>query len=126
MNPAPAHLESKLRFLDFTVGQIAALFVGVLVGIVWAKFLCPFDGMWAAMSGVYIAALPCMPVFFASQTDFDLWLLVRGALHWRRLEGRFVPGSGQTCSGYVTGERDADAGDALVRELDLRALWEQP
>ena len=47
-NPAPAHLEAKLRFWEFTVGQIAAVFAGVLIGVVWAKFLCPFDGMWAA------------------------------------------------------------------------------
>lgn len=124
MNPAPAHLESKLRFLDLTVGQIAALFFGVLLGMVWAKFLCPFGGMLAAMSGVYVAALPSLPVIFASQTDFDLWLIVRGAVRWRRQEGRFVPGPGDTGAGYRTEDLDASRDDSHVLDLNLQALWE--
>ena len=46
------------------------------------------------MSGAYIAALPVIPVFVASQTEFDLGGLVAGALRWRRLEGRYLPGAG--------------------------------
>ena len=42
MRSAPAHLESKLRFWDFSVGQIAAAFAGIMLGVVWAKFLSPF------------------------------------------------------------------------------------
>ena len=39
MNPAPAHLESKLRFFwDLSVVQIAAAFVGIMLGFTWAKF----------------------------------------------------------------------------------------
>jgi hypothetical protein len=126
MNPAPAHLEAKLRpILDFTVGQIAALFCGALIGVVWAKFLCPVHGIAAAVSGVYIAALPSMPVFFASQTDFDLWLIVRGALGWRRIEGRYIPGPGETCAGYRTENPETASGDAGVIDLNLQALWEE-
>ena len=82
MHTAPAHLESKLRFWDFTVGQIAAAFVGIMLGFVWARFVSPLHGMLGAMSGAYIAALPVIPVFVASQTEFDLAGLVdqRGAL----------------------------------------------
>jgi hypothetical protein len=125
VNPAPAHLESKLRFFDLSVGQIAVVFVGVLVGMVWAKFLCPLDGMWGAISGVYIAALPSLPVFLASQTDFDLWLLVRGALAWRRREGRFVPGPGQSAAGYRTRQPQDTSSDGLAMDLNLQALWEE-
>ena len=57
MNPAPAHLESKLRFFwDLSVVQIAASFVGIMLGFTWAKF-GPFHGMTAALTGTYIAAL---------------------------------------------------------------------
>jgi len=124
---APAHLESKLRFFwDLSVGQLAAAFAGIMLGFAWAKFVSPVHGMWAAMSGAYIAALPVLPVFVASQTDFDLTSLVVGAVRWRRLEGRFVPGAGQTLSGYAllaeTAGRELDENGF---GLDLEALWEK-
>jgi hypothetical protein len=128
VNAAPAHLESKLRFWDFTIGQIAAAFVGIMIGVVWAKFLCPLPGIWAALSGTYIAALPVVPVFVASQTEFDLWGLVSSALRWRRLDGRYVPGAGTASEGYLLttegphGDPTAGAGGP---DLDLHALWEE-
>ena len=129
MHIAPAHLESKLRFFwDLSVGQLAAAFAGIMLGFAWAKFVSPVHGMWAAMSGAYIAALPVIPVFVASQTDFDLTSLMVGAVRWRRLEGRFVPGAGQTLSGYAllvaTAGRELDQLDGIG--LDLEALWEEP
>ena len=127
MHTAPAHLESKLRFWDFTVGQIAAAFAGIMLGFVWARFVSPLHGMLGAMSGAYIAALPVIPVFVASQTEFDLAGLVTSALRWRRLEGRYVPGAGQSATGYVLSVERAEidpAGGGL--ELDLQALWDQP
>ena len=129
MHTAPAHLESKLRFWDLSVGQIAAAFLGIMLGVVWAKFVSPFHGMWGAMSGAYIAALPVIPVFVASQTEFDLTGLVTGAVRWRRLEGRYLPGAGEDASGYrlVVEHAAIDlAGGAGALDLDLHALWEEP
>lgn len=125
MNPAPAHLEAKLRFWEFTVGQLAAAFAGILLGVVWAKFLCPFDGMWAALSGTYLAALPVVPVFVASQTEFDLWGLLAAIARWRRLDGRYEPGPGSAITGYLVSARPADA-EASAADLpgDIEALWE--
>jgi hypothetical protein len=127
LRAAPAHLESKLRFWDFSVAQIAVAFVGIMLGVAWAKFVSPLHGMWAAMSGAYIAALPVIPVFVASQTEFDLCGLVIGALRWRRLEGRYLPGAGDAASGYVlqTEHDDRDPADgAEDAELQLQLLWE--
>ena len=92
----------------------------------WAKFLCPFDGMWAALSGTYIAALPVVPVFVASQTEFDLWGLICGALRWRRLDGRYVPGAGSAPPGYLLTRDGPDldaAGDPATLDFDVEALW---
>lgn len=127
MNPAPAHLESKLRFFwDLSVIQIAVAFVGIMLGFVWAKYLSPFSGMGAALSGAYVAALLVLPVFVASQTDFDLPGLAMGALRWRRREGRYVPGAGGQASGYLllagTDNLNAHGG---VGGLDLDYLWEE-
>ena len=110
MRAAPAHLESKLRFWDLSVGQIAAAFAGIMLGVAWAKFLSPLHGMWGAMSGAYIAALPVVPVFVASQTELDLGGLLVGAIRWRRLEGRYLPGAGETAQGYLLSDEHADSG----------------
>lgn len=129
MRAAPAHLESKLRFWDLSVGQIAAAFAGIMLGVAWAKFLSPLHGMWGAMSGAYIAALPVVPVFVASQTELDLGGLVVGAIRWRRLEGRYLPGAGETAQGYLLRDEHADSGpggEAEVLERELQALWDDP
>ncbi len=129
MRAAPAHLESKLRFWDLSVGQIAAAFAGIMLGVAWATFLSPLDGMWGAMSGAYIAALPVVPVFVASQTELDLGGLLVGAIRWRRLEGRYLPGAGETAQGYLLLDEHADSGpggEAEVLERELHALWDDP
>ena len=129
MRAAPAHLESKLRFWDLSVGQIAAAFAGIMLGVAWAKFLSPLHGMWGAMSGAYIAALPVVPVFVASQTELDLGGLLVGAIRWRRLEGRYLPGAGETAQGYLLSDKHADGGpgeEAEVLERELHALWDDP
>jgi hypothetical protein len=123
---APAHLESKLRFWDLSVGQIAAAFAGIMLGVAWAKFLSPLPGMWGAMSGAYIAALPVIPVFVASQTELDLGGLVVGAVRWRRLDGRYLPGAGETAHGYLL--IDERGGPGLRDDAEqpwLAGLWDQ-
>ena len=97
-----------------------------MLGVAWAKYVSPLHGVWAAMSGAYIAALPVIPVFVASQTEFDLCGLMTGMARWRRLEGRYLPGAGETASGYLLTER-ADRDQAQGREeveLELQSLWE--
>src|SRR2546421_2515607 len=98
MNPAPAHLEAKLRFgWDFTVGQIAAMVGGILIGFAWANWLSPFHGIAAAVTGVYVGGLPVAAGVVASQTEFDLSARVMSGLRWRRGRRAFV-GGGRTGS----------------------------
>lgn len=128
MNPAPAHLEAKLRFgWDFTVGQIAAMVVGVLIGFAWANWLSPIHGIGAAVTGVYVGGLPVAAGFVASQTEFDLGAVVLCALRWRRAEGRFVAGPG-ACAGYVVAsEHEERGGDGEpLAVLDSELLWGAP
>ena len=125
MNPAPAHLEAKLRFgWDFTVGQIAAMIAGILVGFAWASWLSPIHGIGAAVTGVYVGGLPVAAGFVASQTEFDLWAVVRSAVRWRRTEGRFLPGAG-ALAGYVVvvDEDQRERGEDQIGGLDADALW---
>jgi hypothetical protein len=125
VNPAPAHLEAKLRFgWDFTVGQIAAMIGGILVGFAWANWLSPIHGIGAAVTGVYVGGLPVVAGFVASQTEFDLWAVVLAAVRWRRGQGRFLPGCG-VLTGYVVlvddDRREGMGGQLGV--LDTEELW---
>ena len=125
MNPAPAHLEAKLRFgWDFTVGQIAAMVGGILVGFAWANWLSPIHGIGAAVTGVYVGGLPVAAGFIASQTEFDLGAVVVSAVRWRRAVGRFVAGAGM-CTGYIVVMRGRGrAGDEEpLAVLDPELLW---
>ncbi len=116
MNPAPAHLEAKLRFgWDFTVGQIAAIVCGLLLGFAWANWLSPLHGIAAAVTGVYIGGLPVAAAFVASQTEFDLWALASSALRWRRAQGRFVAGPGSLAGYVVRGRRGTRVGRGRAR-----------
>lgn len=127
MNPAPAHLEAKLRFgWDFTVAQIAAMVVGILIGFAWANWLSPIHGIGAAVTGVYVGGLPVAAGFVASQTEFDLGAVVLSALRWRRAEGRFVAGPGP-CTGYVVAsEHEGPGGDGEPLAVLDSELWGAP
>ncbi|MFZ0381152.1 MAG: hypothetical protein WCD11_01250 [Solirubrobacteraceae bacterium] len=126
MNPAPAHLEAKLRFgWDFTVGQIAAMIAGILIGFAWANWISPIRGIGAAVTGVYVGGLPVAAGFIASQTEFDLWTVLCSAVRWRRVGGRFVPGASEG-TGYLVlvGQRVDEEGDCGM--LDIYRLWDAP
>ena len=127
VNPAPAHLEAKLRFgWDFTVGQIAAMVGGILIGFAWANWLSPIHGIGAAVTGVYVGGLPVAAGFIASQTEFDLGAVVVSAVRWRRADGRFVAGAG-AAPGTVVAEHDRGAGEAEpLAVLDPELLWGSP
>ena len=125
MNPAPAHLEAKLRFgWDFTVGQIAAMIAGILIGFAWANWISPIRGIGAAVTGVYVGGLPVAVGFIASQTEFDLWAVLYSAVRWRRVGGRFVAGPGEV-AGYLLLVEDEQprVGEWEHAVLDTDLLW---
>ena len=125
MNPAPGHLEAKLRFgWDFTVGQIAAMIAGILIGFAWANWISPIRGIGAAVTGVYVGGLPVAAGFIASQTEFDLWAVLCSAMRWRRVGGRFVPGACGV-AGYLVLVEDEQLGvrDRELAVLDTDLLW---
>jgi hypothetical protein len=118
------HLDSKLKIADLTLGQWAGIALGVALAIVWGLYVSPLGTYLTFVSAVYIGALPAGASMLASLSEFDLLLLVRSMLAWRRNEGRFVPGAGSTLQGYVVEQEERDADDADTPELDLAALWE--
>jgi hypothetical protein len=129
VNVAYKHLDTKLRIAELTVGQWGGVLLGVGIAALWGLLLSPFGDYLTLISAVYLGALPAGAALLAGYTEFDLWLLVRSAVRWRRLEGRFAPGSGGGSRGYVLREGDDDERGAAQarprpRELDLQSLWE--
>src|SRR4051794_41657713 len=104
MNVAYKHLDAKLRVAQLTVGQWLGAFAGVAVAVVWGCYVSPFGLYVTLVSSIYLGALPAGGTFLASVTEFDVWLLARSGVRWRRREGRFVPGSGSSARGYVLRE----------------------
>jgi hypothetical protein len=124
MNVAFKHLEAKLRFGELSVGQWAGVAAGVLFGLLFAQYLSPVGGLWGAIIGVYLGAIPASAAFFASLSEFDLWGLLAAAVRWRRESGRYLPGGGVTARGYVLVDNPAHPNDADGKRVELDELWE--
>ena len=128
MNVAYKHLDSKLRIAELTLGQWAGVVVGLLIAVVFAFQLHPFGTSLTLITAVYLGGLPVCAAFMASLSDFDLWLLVRSCVRWRRADGRYRPGAGAVTHGYRLSESMNEllrAERARSAQLDLRALWDE-
>ena len=130
MNVAYKHLDTKLRIADMTIGQWMGVGLGLAVAIGWGFYLQPPLGpTLTAVTAVYLGALPAGAALLASMSEFDLLLMVRSAIRWRRHEGRFIPGPGNPVSGYVLRDPEPEetAGKTRERapELDPASLWEE-
>jgi hypothetical protein len=126
VNTTYQHLDSKLKVAELTIGQWIAAISGVLLALVYGFELHPFGTTLNLFTTVYVGGIPVAAVFAASMTDFDLWLLLRSAVRWRRADGRYLAGPGAPTAGYrltepVEAARAAE-GEPL-RELDLETLW---
>jgi hypothetical protein len=128
MNSAYKHLDSKLRIAELTIGQWVGVLVGLGLAIGWGVYVSPFGPTITLTSSVYLAALPAGAVLVGSFTELDPARLIRSAIAWRRLEGRFTPGPGRSASGYVViGDSQREASrrqQDSASELELAALWE--
>jgi hypothetical protein len=128
MNSAYKHLEAKLRIGELTIGQWAGLFVGAMTALLWGMYGSPFGTTMTIFTSCYLGGLPATLIFLATLSDFDLWLLVRSAVRWRREEGRYLAGPGPAPHGYRVSpepvdERRLQSGEQIA-DLDLAALWE--
>jgi hypothetical protein len=129
MNVSYKHLDSKLRISELTIAQWVAVFVAVIGAILYGRFLSPFGPAVTFATAVYMAGLPVAAVIAANASDFDLWLFVRSAIGWRRLDARYLPGPGAATCGYRLTEpfdESLRAERERVSQLDLASLWGEP
>jgi hypothetical protein len=127
MNTAYKHLDSKLRIAELTVGQWVGIIVGVGVAVLWGLYLSPLGTYLTLVTAVYLGGLPAAAAVLAAMSEFHLGLLIRSAIRWHRLEGRFVSGPGRTTRGYVVDDeperRHPPTERRAMRELDPASLW---
>ena len=125
MNKAFKHLEAKLRFGDLTIGQWATVIGGLLLGLLFAQYLSPIDGLPGVVLGVYLAAIPASAAFFASLSEFDLMGVAVAALRRHRHPARFLPGGGTNAHGYLllVKTKTADEGSPETPDFEIAALW---
>jgi hypothetical protein len=128
VNIAYKHLDTKLRVADLTIGQWLSVFAGLALAVLWGMYLSPFGTYVTLLSAIYLGGIPIGASLLAGITEFDLWLLIRSAMRWRRREGRFVPGPGDLAHGYVVSDDERDRTEAArvhLDDLDLASLWEE-
>lgn len=128
MNTAYKHLDAKLRIAELSIGQWISVLLGIGIAIAWGLYLSPLGTYPTLVTAIYLGAMPAGAALVATTSELDVWLLIRSAIRWRRLEGRFVSGPG-SARGYVVHE-DAEPdtgsnGRPPVKEIDLTALWEE-
>jgi hypothetical protein len=128
IHAAYKHLDSKLRIAELTIGQWAGVVLGVLVALLWGSYVSPFGTFLTLVSSIYLGALPAGAAMLASVSEFDLGVLIRSAIAWRRRDGRMLPGPGASARGYVVRadhEHERANRDQQAPELDLATLWEE-
>jgi hypothetical protein len=129
VNIAYKHLDSKLRIAELTIGQWVGVIAGLVIAFVWGFYLSPLGTYPTLISAIYLGALPAGATIVASVSEFDLWLLIRSAIAWRRSDGRFTPGPGESVRGYALREdpetRRAEDARNQTNDLDLASLWEE-
>jgi hypothetical protein len=127
MHVAYKHLENRLKIGEFTVGQWAGLFFGVMAALTWGIYVSPFGGYVTLVTAIYLGGIPVAAAFLAGATNFDLWLHLKALSRHRRAVGRYVPGPGHSARGYVlTADQRDDRDAALLAstpDLDLESLW---
>jgi hypothetical protein len=129
MNIAYKHLDSKLRIGELTIGQWLAVALGVAIAGGWVLYVHPpLGATLTAITAVYLGALPAGAALLASSSEFNIVLILRSAIRWRRHRWRFVPGPGNRLRGYVLHQDPAnlprDERRPAVVDLDITALWE--
>jgi hypothetical protein len=124
MNTAYKHLDSKLRIGDLSMGQWFGITVGLGVGLLWGFLLSPFGTYLTCASGVYLGAVPAGAAVLSGYYEISVGIVVRSALTWIRLDGRFVPGAGPDTAGYTVADSGRDEAQTVRSTLDPAALWE--
>src|ERR1700679_616848 len=101
MNLAYKHLNTKLKIGEFTVGQWAVVFIGLLLMLTWGFYLSPFSPYLTLITAVYLGGVPISLAFLSTLAELNLWRFGKSAWEWGVAHGRYAPGPGAPSKGYT-------------------------
>ena len=123
------HLEGKTVVGLFSLGQWAQLLAGVVLGLLFGIYLSPLPPIPTIFLSCLLPGLPLAASYGAMGLEFSLTQGARAAWRFWRRPGRYLPGGGQSVSGYLV-RPDQDSyqppagGPDAAPARDLEALWD--
>ncbi|HEY0345017.1 MAG TPA: hypothetical protein VGC59_10235 [Solirubrobacteraceae bacterium] len=107
-NETYKHLEDPLRLSGLTVGQYAAMAGTTLVAIVFGLYISPLPtGVTMGLS-LFLAGLPIAVSYAVSGFDVSVTDTIAALCRWAREDKHFLPGAGETPTGYVVAQVSSD------------------
>lgn len=126
-HPTYKHLEARLRLGAFSLGQWAQITTAGAAAAVFGVYLSPFPTSVTVFASLVGAGLPVAVSYGAMGLEFSVVQFGCAAWRYWRAPRRYLPGPGESASGYVV-EPDARAGigpgpgEQQTREGEL--LWD--
>jgi hypothetical protein len=107
-NETYKHLEDPLRLSGLTIGQYAAMAGTTLVAIVFGLYISPLPtGVTMGLS-LFLAGLPISVSYAVSGFDVSVTDTIAALCRWAREDKHFLPGAGETPTGYVVAQVSSD------------------
>jgi hypothetical protein len=107
-NETYKHLEDPLRLSGLTIGQYAAMAGTTLVAIVFGLYISPLPtGVTMGLS-LFLAGLPIAVSYAVSGFDVSVADTIAALYRWAREDKHFLPGAGDTPTGYVVAQISTD------------------
>jgi hypothetical protein len=108
-NETYKHLEDPLRLSGLTIGQYAAMAGTTLVAIVFGLYISPLPtGVTMGLS-LFLAGLPISVSYAVSGSDVSVTDTIAALYRWAREDKHFLPGAGETRTGYVVAQSRSGA-----------------
>jgi hypothetical protein len=123
------HLEGKTVVALFSLGQWVQLLAGLVLGLLFGIYLSPLPPIPTIFLSCLLPGLPLAASYGAMGLEFSLTQGARAVWRFWRRPGRYLPGAGQSASGYLV-QPDPDpyepppARSGASTARDLEALWD--
>ena len=103
-NETYKHLEDPLRLSGLTIGQYTALCGTTLVAIVFGLYVSPLPAGVTMGICFFLAGLPISLSYAVSGFDVAMTDTITALYRWAREDKHFLPGAGETSTGYVVAQ----------------------